>query len=58
MEDETRPAAPNYTVAVLWMALVNLLWVLGLIWAVFGLPAAMAAGWLFDRLIQRYCRRA
>ena len=40
------------------MALVNLLWILGLIWAVFGLPAVMAAGWLLDRVIQRFCRRA
>ncbi|GGM02551.1 hypothetical protein GCM10011534_25530 [Pseudooceanicola nanhaiensis] len=58
MDDETRPAAPNYTSAFLWMALVNLLWILGLIWAVFGLPAVMAAGWLLDRVIQRFCRRA
>lgn len=53
MDDETRPAAPDYTTATLWMALVNLLWILGVIWAVFGLPAVMAAGWLLDRMIQR-----
>ncbi|MGR3452930.1 hypothetical protein [Pseudooceanicola sp.] len=53
MDDDSRPAAPNYTTAVLWMALMNLLWILCVIWVVFGLPAVMAAGWLLDRMIQR-----
>lgn len=56
MDDETRPAAPNYTNAFLWVALMNLIWMLGVIWVVYGLPAVMAAGWLLDRGIQRLRR--
>jgi len=56
MDDETRPAAPNYTSAFLWVALANLLWILGVIWVVYGLPAVMATGWLLDRAIQRLRR--
>ncbi|MEQ9260999.1 MAG: hypothetical protein RIG84_18080 [Roseovarius sp.] len=49
--------APNYTNAALVMGLVNLLWILGVIWAVFGLPVVLAVGyglnWLITRLGQR-----
>ena len=49
--------APNYTNAALVMGFVNLLWVFGVIWAIFGLPVVFAVGyglnliirWLADR---------
>lgn len=50
-DNAQRPAAPNYTAAALWMGLVNLLWILGVIWAVFGLPAVLVIGWALNRAI-------
>ncbi|MGH1424949.1 MAG: hypothetical protein ACRBBU_09490 [Pseudooceanicola sp.] len=57
MDDGARPSAPNYTTAALWMGLINLLWVLGVIWALFGLPAVILTAWVMDRLIQRLPHR-
>ena len=45
------PEAPNYTTAALVMGLVNLLWIFGVIWAVFGLPVVVVAGLVLNRLI-------
>lgn len=45
--------APNYTNAALVMGLVNLLWIFGLIWALFGLPAVMVLGVVLNHLIDR-----
>ncbi|WP_306152825.1 hypothetical protein [Roseovarius sp. MMSF_3281] len=45
------PSAPDYTNAALVMGLVNLLWVFIVLWAAFGLPAVLAAGFGLDRLI-------
>lgn len=52
------PEAPNYTNAALVMALVNLLWIFAVIWAVFGMPVVLAFGYVLDRLIARLARRA
>ncbi|WP_169052583.1 hypothetical protein [Pseudooceanicola onchidii] len=53
---DTRPAAPDYTTPALVMGLVNLLWIFGVIWALFGLPAVMATGWLLNLGIDRLRR--
>ncbi|MGI3170667.1 hypothetical protein ACRARG_16070 [Pseudooceanicola sp. C21-150M6] len=39
---------PDYTTTVLVMAFINLLWILGVIWALYGLPAVFAAGWVVN----------
>ncbi|TCS61861.1 hypothetical protein [Primorskyibacter sedentarius] len=57
MRNGQLPSAPNYTTAALVMGGVNLLWILGVIWAVFGLPVVMllslGLNWLIDRLDRR-----
>ncbi len=54
MRDTTdRPAAPNYTNACIVMFGVNLTWMLFVIWAIWGLLAVAATGWLAARLIDR-----
>ncbi len=52
-DNQTRPAAPNYTNACIVMFGVNLTWVLMLIWAVWGLIAVAATGWVLNRVIAR-----
>ena len=42
--------APNYTTAALVMGAVNLFWMLGVVWAMFGWPMVLAAGFVLDRL--------
>ena len=51
MRPDGMKEAPNYTNAALVMGAVNLLWVFGVLWAFYGLPAVLAAGFLLDRLI-------
>jgi hypothetical protein len=46
-----RPAAPNYTSACVVMFGVNLVWVLLLLWAIWGLVAVALIGWGLSRLI-------
>lgn len=41
MYDQQRPSAPNYTNAALTMAWVNLMWILLLIWGIWGLLPAL-----------------
>lgn len=57
MRGDNRPSAPNYTNAALTMGLVNLLWVFGVIWVLFGLPVvvfcALALNYLIDRMAGR-----
>ena len=48
-----RPAAPNYTAACIVMFGVNLMWVLTVIWAVWGFLVAALAGWIVNHLITR-----
>lgn len=45
--------APDYTNAVLAMALVNLLWMLVAIWVVLGFPVMVFIGWVLSRVIDR-----
>ncbi len=52
------PEAPNYTNAALVMALVNLLWIFAVIWAVFGMPMVLAIGYVLNLAISRLGRRA
>ncbi|MEQ9672867.1 MAG: hypothetical protein RLO10_00245 [Roseovarius indicus] len=52
------PEAPNYTNAALVMGLVNLLWVLMVLWAVFGLPVVLAISYGLNRLITWMGQRA
>lgn len=49
--------APNYTNAALIMGLVNLLWMLGVIWVLWGLPAVLLTGLTLNSLITRLSRR-
>ncbi|MFD1341430.1 hypothetical protein [Litorisediminicola beolgyonensis] len=57
MRGQERPAAPDYTNAALIMGLVNLIWILGVIWVLFGLPLVLAIGWGLNRLIDRIAAR-
>lgn len=52
---ERRPPGrvEDYTGACLVVGLVNLLWVLGVIWALLGLPAVIVTGLVLDRVIAR-----
>ncbi len=58
MTKGTLPEAPNYTNAALVMGLVNLLWVLMVLWAVFGLPVVLAISYGLNRLITWMGQRA
>lgn len=49
--------APNYTNAALVMGLVNLIWVLGLIWVAWGLPAVLLTGLVLNLLINKLAER-
>lgn len=51
MQHDGMKEAPNYTNATLVMGAVNLFWIFGVIWAVFGLPMVLATGFALDRLI-------
>ena len=57
MQRGTLAKAPNYTNAALVMGLVNLLWVFGVLWAVFGLHAVLVAGLGLNWGIARLARR-
>ncbi|WP_319826234.1 hypothetical protein [Thalassovita sp.] len=48
--------APDYTTAALVMGLVNLLWVLVVVWAYSGLPGVLIAGVALNMLINRLDR--
>ncbi len=52
-----RQSAPDYTVAALVMGLVNLLWIFFALWAAWGLPAVIAAGYLAYLAIDWLARR-
>ncbi|MEQ8294198.1 MAG: hypothetical protein RIA08_18525 [Roseovarius sp.] len=58
MKKGTLPEAPNYTNAALIMALVNLLWIFMVLWAVFGLPVVLAISYGLNLLITRIGHRA
>lgn len=48
-----RPAAPDFTQACIVMFGVNLTWIMMVIWAIWGLVAVAALGWIVNRLISR-----
>jgi len=48
-----RPSAPNYTAACIVMFGVNLMWMLMVIWAIWGFVAAALTGWGLHHLINR-----
>ena len=57
MRNGQLPEAPNYTNAALVMCMVNLAWILGVIWATFGLPmvviVSLGLNWLIDLIGRR-----
>jgi len=57
VNDDHRRSAPDYTTATLVMGFFNLLWIFGVIWALFGLIAVMAVGWIMNRGIDWLGRR-
>ncbi|MBA85725.1 MAG: hypothetical protein CML69_13435 [Rhodobacteraceae bacterium] len=50
--------APNYTNAALIMGLVNLLWIFGLVWSLWGLPVVLLLAAGLNALIDRAGRGA
>ena len=48
-----QPSAPDFTQACVVMFGVNLVWMLMVIWVVWGLAAVAVAGWLIARVIAR-----
>lgn len=53
MHDRERKPAPNYTTAALTMLCVNLLWIFGVIWAVYGIVPVLLIGLIANHLIDR-----
>jgi len=51
------PEAPNYTVPALIMGFVNLFWIFMVLWATFGWPVVLAAGYGINLLITWIARR-
>ncbi|QFS82630.1 hypothetical protein FIU97_07410 [Roseivivax sp. THAF40] len=51
MHEHPQGRAPDYTMPALVMAAINLFWMLGVIWAVFGLPVVLALAWALKTLI-------
>ncbi|SIT10668.1 hypothetical protein SAMN05421759_11647 [Roseivivax lentus] len=51
MRDHPQGRAPDYTTPALVMAAINLFWMLGVIWALFGLPVVLALSWALKTLI-------
>ncbi len=57
MRRENMPSAPNYTNAALAMGLVNLIWIFFVLWASFGLPVVLLAGYGLNLLINQISNR-
>lgn len=57
MHHRTRGRAPDFTNAALVMGFVNLLWILGVLWALWGLPAVLLVGYALNVAIDRLARR-
>lgn len=51
--DHSRPAAPNFTQACVVMFGVNIAWIFMVIWAIWGLIAVAAIGWIIHLVIGR-----
>lgn len=57
MRDHRLGRAPDFTNAALIMGFVNLLWVLGVIWALYGIGAVLALAYGLHLVIERLGRR-
>ncbi|MHA6326026.1 hypothetical protein [Roseivivax sp. CAU 1753] len=57
MQHHPRGTAPNYTVPALVMGAINLFWILGVIWVLFGLPVVLALSWVMKALLDRIAER-
>ena len=53
MRDRPIGTAPNYTIPALVMLGVNLFWMLGVIWAVWGLVPVLVLAMVLNHLITR-----
>lgn len=53
MDKQPPRRVEDYTEACLWMGLVNLFWILGAIWAVFGMIQVLVVAFVLNRLISR-----
>lgn len=53
MDDHRTPRAPDYTVAALVMAGVNLMWIFIVIWAIYGMAAVLALATVLNHGISR-----
>ena len=52
-DDNDRPSAPNFTQACVVMFGVNIAWIFMVIWAIWGILAVAATGWVLNKLINR-----
>lgn len=57
MRDHGMGRAPDFTNAALIMGFVNLIWVFGVIWALYGLGAVLALAYGLNLAIGRLGRR-
>lgn len=57
MRDHRMGRAPDFTNAALFMGFVNLVWVFGVIWAVYGMGAVLALAYGLHLAIGRLGRR-
>lgn len=57
MRDHRMGRAPDFTNAALFMGFVNLVWVFGVIWAVYGMGAVLALAFGLHLAIGRLGRR-
>ena len=48
MQDSHPKRVEDYTTANLILIFVNLLWILGVVWATFGLVAVILLGWVLN----------
>lgn len=51
MRGEPPGRVENYTAMCLWMGFVNLLWIMGAIWAFYGLVPVIVLALILNRLI-------
>lgn len=52
-DTDDRPSAPNYTDACIVMFGVNLMWIMIVIWNIWGFIAAALTGWAVNLVIKR-----
>ena len=52
-DNSPQPAAPDFTQACVVMFGINLTWIMMVVWAIWGLIAVAALGWVVNRVIHR-----